>query len=137
MMIYMAQSLGVNCTDCHTTRALGRWEQSTPQRVTAWHGLCMVRKLNTDYLTPLVPMFPAHRLSAEGDGPKVGCATCHKGAFKPLYGKSPLIDYPVLAGVMPRAAASAVPVVPAPAAAKPPVEKSAAAPAPVLSAAAR
>ena len=109
LMMYMSNSLGVNCTYCHSTRAMGRWEESTPQRVTAWHGIRMVRELNTAYLTPLVPLFPAHRLSAEGDGPKVGCATCHKGAFKPLYGASSLKDYPVLAGVVaPAASASAV-----------------------------
>ena len=101
LMMYMSGSLGVNCTYCHNTRAMGLWEQSTPQRSTAWHGIRMVRDLNTAYLTPLKPTFPVNRLSAEGDGPKVGCATCHKGAFKPLYGASMLHDYPELAGVMP------------------------------------
>ena len=48
LMIYMSNSLGVNCTYCHNTRAMGRWEQSTPQRVTAWHGIRMVRQLNND-----------------------------------------------------------------------------------------
>ena len=99
LMIYMSQSLGVNCNYCHNTRAMGRWEQSTPQRGTAWHGIRMVRNINTNYLIPLQPTFPVHRLSAEGDGPKVGCATCHKGTFKPLYGASSLKDYPVLSGV--------------------------------------
>jgi len=99
LMIYMSQSLGVNCNYCHNTRAMGRWEQSTPQRGTAWHGIRMVRNLNTSYLIPLQPTFPVNRLSAEGDGPKVGCATCHKGTFKPLYGASSLKDYPVLSGV--------------------------------------
>jgi photosynthetic reaction center cytochrome c subunit len=113
MMIYMSNSLGVNCTYCHNSRALSRWEQSTPQRATAWHGLRMVRSLNTDYLIPLTPLLPVNRLSPQGDGPKVGCATCHKGAFKPLYGVSSLVDYPILAGVMPAAAS-------APAAAAPP-----------------
>ena len=28
---------------------------------------------------------------------KVACATCHQGAYKPLYGKSMLKDYPELA----------------------------------------
>ncbi len=112
MMIYMSNSLGVNCTYCHNTRAMGRWEESMPQRVTAWYGIRMARDLNSTYLTPLKPIFPVHRLSAEGDGPKVGCETCHKGTFKPLYGASMLKDYPELAGVMaadrPGAPASAV-----------------------------
>ena len=43
--------------------------------------------------------FPANRLGEHGDGPKVGCATCHKGTFKPLNGVSPLGDYLALSGV--------------------------------------
>ncbi len=98
LMMYMSGSLGVNCTYCHNTRAMARWDESTPQRVTAWHGIRMVRDLNTAYLTPLEPLFPANRLGPHGDGPKVGCATCHKGVFKPLNGVSPLLDYLALAG---------------------------------------
>jgi photosynthetic reaction center cytochrome c subunit len=99
LMMYMSDSLGVNCTYCHNTRALARWEESSPQRATAWHGIRMVRMLNTEYLTPMTPLFPEHRLGPSGDAPKVGCATCHKGTFKPLNGVSPLADYPILAGV--------------------------------------
>ena len=99
LMMYMSGSLGVNCTYCHNTRAMASWKESTPQRVTAWHGIRMVRQLNTDYLIPMTPLFPAHRLGEHGDAPKVGCATCHKGTFKPLNGVSPLPDYPLLAGV--------------------------------------
>jgi photosynthetic reaction center cytochrome c subunit len=99
LMMYMAGSLGVNCTYCHNTRAMARWDESTPQRVTAWHGIRMVREINTDFLTPLTPIFPANRLGPHGDGPKVGCATCHKGTFKPLNGVSPLTDYLALSGV--------------------------------------
>ncbi len=101
LMMYISNSLGVNCTYCHVTRAFGRWEQSTPQRVTAWYGIRMVRELNGSYLNPLKPVFPPNRLGPEGDGPKVGCETCHKGSYKPLYGVSMLNDYPELAGVMP------------------------------------
>jgi photosynthetic reaction center cytochrome c subunit len=112
LMMYMSNSLGVNCTYCHNTRALGRWEESSPQRATAWYGIRLVRDLNTAYLTPLKPLFPPYRLSAEGDGPKVGCETCHKGSYKPLYGVSMLKDYPVLAGVMTRPAVEAAPAAP-------------------------
>jgi hypothetical protein len=98
LMLYMSGSLGVNCTYCHNTRALANWSESTPQRVTAWHGIRMVRELNADYLIPLTPVFPSHRLGPYGDAPKVGCATCHKGTFKPLNGVSPLPDYMLLAG---------------------------------------
>lgn len=99
LMIYMSGSLGVNCTYCHNTRALANWGESTPQRATAWHGIRLVRDLNTDYLIPLAPTFPPNRLGPHGDGPKIGCATCHKGTFKPLNGVSPLVDYQALAGV--------------------------------------
>jgi photosynthetic reaction center cytochrome c subunit len=99
-MMYMSNSLGVNCTYCHNTRAMGRWEESMPQRVQAWYGIRMVRDINEKYLTPLKDLLPAHRLSAEGDPPKVGCETCHKGAYKPLYGVSMLDDYGELRGVI-------------------------------------
>jgi photosynthetic reaction center cytochrome c subunit len=99
LMLYMSGSLGVNCTYCHNTRALASWNESSPQRTTAWHGIRMVRELNTQYLTPLEPVFPPNRLGPHGDGPKVGCATCHKGTFKPLNGVSPLVDYLALSGV--------------------------------------
>jgi photosynthetic reaction center cytochrome c subunit len=99
LMMYMSGSLGVNCTYCHNTRALASWAESTPQRVTAWYGIRLVRELNTDFLIPLTPIFPSYRLGLHGDGPKVGCATCHKGVFKPLNGVSPLPDYLALAGV--------------------------------------
>jgi photosynthetic reaction center cytochrome c subunit len=97
LMMYMSTALGVNCTYCHNTRAMGDWNVSTPQRVTAWHGIRMVRDINSNYLTELAPLFPPYRLSEEGDFPKVGCATCHKGAYKPMYGVSMLPDYPELA----------------------------------------
>jgi photosynthetic reaction center cytochrome c subunit len=99
LMMYMSGSLGVNCTYCHNTRALASWQESTPQRVTAWHGIRMVRMLNTEYLIPLEPMFPPNRLGPHGDGPKIDCMTCHKGSFKPLNGVSPLTDYMALSGV--------------------------------------
>ena len=101
LMMYMSNSLGVNCTYCHQTRAMGRWEESTPQRVTAWHGIRMVRDINNTHLVPLQPLYPAERLGPTGDAPKTACATCHKGAFKPLFGVSMLGDYPSLAGVIP------------------------------------
>ena len=98
LMMHFANSLGVNCTYCHNSRAFGSWEQSTPQRVTAWHGIGMVRDLNDNYLDPLGKVFPASRLGPDGDSPKVNCATCHPGAFKPLYGVSMVKTFPELQG---------------------------------------
>ena len=107
LMMYMAGSLGVNCDYCHNTRAFAKWPESAPQRVTAWYGIRMVRDLNSQFLSTVKPLLPPNRLSPEGDGPKVGCMTCHKGTFKPLYGVSMLKDYPELAGPTVAAAASA------------------------------
>lgn len=93
LMIYMSESLGVNCTFCHNSRAFNDWDQSPSQRVTAWHGIRMARALNKDYLVPLTPVFPPHRLGKAGDVAKVGCATCHQGVNKPLLGVSMLQNY--------------------------------------------
>ena len=118
LMMHMSQSLGVNCTYCHNTRAFANWTQSTPQRVTAWQGIRMSRDLNQAYLVPLTGTFPARRLGPTGDVAKVNCATCHQGAFKPLYGVSMAKDYPALnvaspAASAPDAAASAAAAAPA------------------------
>lgn len=132
LMMHISKALGVNCTYCHNSRAFESWEQSSPQRITAWHGLSMVRDLNATYLDPLDKTFPPNRLGPQGDAPKANCATCHQGAYKPLYGVSMLKDYPELA-VVP-AAAPAAPEAPAAAApgdaaAAPPPAADAAAPA--------
>jgi photosynthetic reaction center cytochrome c subunit len=96
LMVHMSESLGVNCTYCHNTRNFQSWEESRPQRVTAWHGIRMSRELNNEYLTPLTDIFPANRLGPKGDVAKVNCSTCHQGAFKPLYGAAMAKDFPEL-----------------------------------------
>ena len=96
LMIHFSKSLGVNCTYCHNSRAFGSWEQSSPQRVTAWHGIDMVRNLNQDYLEPLGPQYPQYRLGVVNDAPKLNCTTCHQGVYKPLYGVNMVKDYPSL-----------------------------------------
>jgi photosynthetic reaction center cytochrome c subunit len=93
LMMHMSTGLGVNCTFCHNTRAFAEWDQSPPQRVTAWHGIRMVQGLNATYLEPLKSTYPATRLGPEGDAPKANCATCHQGVSKPLGGVSMLKDY--------------------------------------------
>lgn len=98
LMMHMSESLGVNCTYCHNTRSFAAWDQSSPQRVTAWHGIRLARDLNVNFLEPLKPQFPAARLGPVGDVAKVGCATCHQGAFKPLLGANMVKDYPELSG---------------------------------------
>jgi len=95
LMMHMSDSLGVNCTACHNTRNFSSWEMSPPARTTAWHALQMVPALNNDYMTPLQPIYPDHRLGSLDDAPKTNCATCHQGINKPLYGVSMLDDYPV------------------------------------------
>lgn len=107
LMIHMSQGLGVNCTFCHNSRAFGSWEQSPPQRLTAWHGIRMARAVNNDYVQPLAPVFQANRLGhpdaphplrvgPHGDPLKVNCATCHQGVNRPLLGAPMLRDYPEL-----------------------------------------
>jgi len=98
LMMHMSSSLGVNCTFCHNTRAFQSWEESPPQRATAWHGIRMARDINSEYITPLTATFPANRLGPQGDVAKVGCATCHQGANKPLNGAPMLKGHPELAG---------------------------------------
>lgn len=98
LMMHMSSALGVNCTHCHNTRSMAEWSSSPPQRAQAWYGIRMVRELNLGYLEGLQDTFPANRLGPMGDAPKVNCATCHNGAYKPLLGVSMLPDYPYLAG---------------------------------------
>ena len=96
LMVHMSESLGVNCTYCHNTRNFQSWEESRPQRVTAWHGIRMARDLNNDYMTPLTKTFPTERLGSKGDVAKVNCTTCHQGAYKPLYGAPMAKSFPEL-----------------------------------------
>jgi photosynthetic reaction center cytochrome c subunit len=96
LMMHISGALGVNCTYCHETRQFSDWKQSTPQRVTAWYGIRMVRDLNDNFLDPLHTVFPPARLGPTGDSPKVNCATCHQGVYKPLFGASPVVGFPEL-----------------------------------------
>ena len=96
LMTHMSNSLGVNCTYCHNTQSFQNWTNSPPQRVTAWHGIRMARDLNRTYLEPLTDVFPDHRKGPTGDAPKLNCATCHQGAYKPLNGAPMAKDYPEL-----------------------------------------
>lgn len=102
-MIHMSKSLGVNCTYCHNTRSMSRWEQSPPQRVSAWYGIQMVKDLNQHYLAPLAPVYPDFRLGPTGDAPKASCSTCHQGVYKPLFGRDMISSWPELAAPAPAA----------------------------------
>ena len=108
LMEHMSSGLGVNCTFCHNTQAFGEWKGSTPQRVTAWYGIRMVRDINNAHIVPLTDTFPPNRKGPTGDVAKVYCATCHQGLNKPLYGAQMAKDYPELQGpVVPSAAPAA------------------------------
>lgn len=98
LMMHMSRSLGASCQVCHNSRAFGDWDQSPPQRETAWHGIRMVRDINNDFLNPLTSVFPDNRLGPQGDVGKVNCATCHQGIQRPLYGVNMVDDYPSLIG---------------------------------------
>ncbi|WP_313669524.1 photosynthetic reaction center cytochrome PufC [Sandarakinorhabdus sp.] len=123
LMMHMSQGLGVNCTFCHNSNNFAKWEDSRPQRVTAWYGIRMVRDINNNYITALGDVWPANgkgaygnRRGPHGDPLKVNCATCHQGVNKPLGGAKMLKDYPALKGAAPVAApAPVVAAAPAPA----------------------
>jgi photosynthetic reaction center cytochrome c subunit len=109
LMMHLSSSLGVNCTYCHNTRSFAAWDASTPARVTAYHGLQMVRDLNEQYLEPLAGTLPAERLGPGGDAPKVSCATCHRGVPRPLGGAAMVADYPLLTRPTPPPPAESAP----------------------------
>ncbi|MBC8072013.1 MAG: photosynthetic reaction center cytochrome c subunit, partial [Deltaproteobacteria bacterium] len=94
LMMHFSRSLGVSCSHCHNSRAWEQWEESPAPREVAWHGIRMVRHLNSEWLEPLAGVFPPERQGPTGDAPKLNCATCHQGAYKPLLGQSMLPDYP-------------------------------------------
>ncbi|WP_431281967.1 photosynthetic reaction center cytochrome PufC [Humitalea sp. 24SJ18S-53] len=97
LMINLSSALGVNCTFCHNTRAFSPWDESRGPRLTAWHGIRMVRDLNNNYVGPLRDILPADRRGPLGDALQVNCATCHQGVSRPLLGAPMLRDYPELA----------------------------------------
>jgi photosynthetic reaction center cytochrome c subunit len=96
MMVHISESLGVNCTHCHNSRAFSQWEQSSPARSKAWYGIRMVRDLNQEYLAPLADILPVNRKGPEGDAFKVNCETCHRGLPIPLLGNQLVTHYPSL-----------------------------------------
>ncbi|NBX54627.1 MAG: photosynthetic reaction center cytochrome c subunit [Betaproteobacteria bacterium] len=96
LMTHMSTALGVNCTYCHNTQSFQNWTNSPPQRTKAWHGIRMARDLNLAYLEPLTEVFPDYRKGPTGDAPKLNCATCHQGAYKPLNGAQMAKDFPEL-----------------------------------------
>jgi photosynthetic reaction center cytochrome c subunit len=95
---YFSNSLNVNCTFCHNSRAFYELEESTPQLLQSQLGIGLVQEINLDYLPEIEGILPQERLgSIHGDVPKVGCKTCHKGYSKPLDGTDMISDWPELA----------------------------------------
>jgi photosynthetic reaction center cytochrome c subunit len=101
LMMQMSTGLGVNCVFCHNSRAFAEWKDAPPQRVTAFHGIRMLRDVNTNYLAPLSATYPAEKLGPEGDAAKANCATCHQGVQKPVNGAPMLGEYPELGAPRP------------------------------------
>ncbi len=114
LMMHFSRSLGVNCTYCHNSRSFGSWETSPPARLTAWHGIRMVRNINNEYIEAIRDVFPPHRLGPLGDTLKVNCATCHQGVWQPMYGAQMLKDYPELNPPPPAQRAASNATTPAP-----------------------
>jgi photosynthetic reaction center cytochrome c subunit len=108
LMMHISDSLGVNCTYCHNSRSFYSWDQSTPMRTTAWYAIRHVREMNNDYVAPLGEVLPSTRKGPLGDPYKIYCATCHQGAYKPLYGAKMLKDYPALAQPLPEGGLAAL-----------------------------
>jgi photosynthetic reaction center cytochrome c subunit len=98
LMISYAQALGVSCEYCHNSRAFNEWDESTPQRVTAFYAEAMLRDLNSNYMVPLTAVFPPALLGPAGDVAKINCATCHQGVYKPLFGAQMAAQFPALEG---------------------------------------
>jgi photosynthetic reaction center cytochrome c subunit len=106
LMMTYSQGLGVSCEYCHNSRAFNEWDQSTPARVTAFYAEAMLRDLNTNYMVPLTPIFPAALRGPFGDVAKIDCATCHQGVYAPLFGAKMAIHFPPLEGIGTAAAAT-------------------------------
>ena len=96
LMMHMSDALGQNCTFCHNSRNFSSWPESHPARVTAWHGIRMLRDINVTYIDSLRSVLPANRLGPMGDALQANCATCHQGVNRPLRGAPMLRDYPEL-----------------------------------------
>ncbi|MEM1363856.1 MAG: photosynthetic reaction center cytochrome PufC [Pseudomonadota bacterium] len=102
LMNYISNSLGVNCTFCHNTRAFYDGTQATPQWATELLGIAMVQELNNDWLVPLEGLLPEDRLGpVHQDAPKAACRTCHKGYAQPLQGTNVIANWPELASEEP------------------------------------
>ncbi|MEM1420203.1 MAG: photosynthetic reaction center cytochrome PufC [Pseudomonadota bacterium] len=98
LMNYFSNSLGVNCTFCHNSRAFYDPAQHTPQWAVAQLARLMVQDTNNEYLVPLKDTYPENRLGPKhGDAPKAACKTCHKGWNKPMNGLDVISDWPELA----------------------------------------
>lgn len=97
LMMHISDSLGVNCTHCHNSRAFTAWEQSPLEREKAWHAIRHVRELN-GVITGIADILPENRKGPLNDPYKVNCNTCHQGVNRPLFGAKMLKDYPSLAG---------------------------------------
>ncbi|MEO0719617.1 MAG: photosynthetic reaction center cytochrome PufC, partial [Pseudomonadota bacterium] len=98
LMNYFSNSLGVNCTFCHNSRAFYDPAQHTPQWAVAQLARLMVQDTNNEYLVPLKDTYPENRLGPKhGDAPKAACKTCHKGWSKPMNGLDVISDWPELA----------------------------------------
>lgn len=97
-MNYFSNSMGVNCTFCHNTRAFYDPAQVTPQWATASLGILMVQETLEEYILPLETVLPPERLGpVYADVPKLACRTCHQGEQQPLNGLNVIRNWPELA----------------------------------------
>lgn len=107
LMMQMSNSLGVNCTYCHQSRAMADWSQSPPNRLNGYSGIKMTVALNQTYFSQLAKYLPKESLGKMGDAPKINCKSCHTGREKPVGGMLRM-TYPGLIGPMPTGPANPV-----------------------------
>lgn len=96
LMQHFSNSMGVNCTYCHNTRALAEIEQATPQWAVAQLGRAMTQDVNNSYIVSNAELLPPEQLGPLGDAAKVNCTTCHQGAPKTFGGASAIENWPEL-----------------------------------------
>lgn len=97
LMMHFSDALGVNCTYCHNSRSFVSWDQSPPERTTAWNAIRHVRELN-GVIDSVAGIMPPDRKGPMGDPYKVNCKTCHQGVYRPLFGAKMAKNYPGLEG---------------------------------------
>ena len=108
LMMHMSQVAGreLHLLPQHAARSRD-WDQSTPQRATAWYGIRMVRDLNTNYLDPLRRRLPGQPAGPDRRRAEGQLRHLPPGRVQAAVRGAMLKDHPELAGVRTVAAGTA------------------------------